>query len=335
MSIFAKYKEVLIKEESDNTECIDWLAKLKHIPNDALVLIGCGSNSRVYKATQANGKEIALKIIEKFGSLEAYNTQANTLENEIKLVKSIDIHPHIIEFFDFMTDDSKAKLIIEMEYLEGGSLADKINCVGHLEKMPSLQYLDQILEGITFLHANKIYNSDITPEHILLTKNDQIKICGIAIQIATNTSSETASHVKGTSYYYMSPERLNGAPPSAENDMWSVGATFVKMVTGNTLNHNDKSPYPQLSIEIDEIFIGVKLLKDFIDELNKNDYRRQIISNTLCPIENRLDSKRLLEICKTLIAEEEGELVIPNQKLNLITSENLFSSAIDYLQYYI
>ena len=36
----------------------------------------------------------------------------------------------------------------------------------------------------------------------------------------------------------MSPERLKGDTRSAENDMWSVGATFVTMITGNTLNHN-------------------------------------------------------------------------------------------------
>ena len=37
----------------------------------------------------------------------------------------------------------------------------------------------------------------------------------------------------------MSPERLSGDSRSRENDMWSVGATFVRMVTGQDLNHLD------------------------------------------------------------------------------------------------
>ena len=98
--IFEEYKAALIKEDFENTEIIDWLTKQKHIPNEALKLLGCGANSRVYTATQANGKEIGIKIIEKFGSFEAYKTEANTLENKIKLVKSLGIHSRIIEFFD-------------------------------------------------------------------------------------------------------------------------------------------------------------------------------------------------------------------------------------------
>ena len=72
----------------------------------------------------------------------------------------------------------------------------------------------------------------------------------------------------------MSPERINGAHRSAENDMWSVGATFVKMITGNTLNHNDKRQFPQIKISQYEIFIGGKPLQKFLEELDENDYRR-------------------------------------------------------------
>ena len=205
-------------------------------------MIGCGAYGKVYKATEPNGKEIALKVVEGFGGLEEYETQTNALEKEFQIVKSLHIHPRIIQFFDIVKDDDNARLIIVMEYLEGGSLADKISKAleagHHLKKIQCLRYLVQILEGLTFLHANKIYHSDIKPENILLTKYDEIKICdfGIAVQIQTESSS-TASHLKGTTYY-MSPERLNGDSRSAENDMWSVGATFVTMITGNTLNHN-------------------------------------------------------------------------------------------------
>ena len=296
-AIFEAYRAYLEELTKQNSVNKDWLTIINTIPKE---LVGCGGYGKVYKATKADGNKIALKVVERFGGLGAYKTEADALQKEFELVKSLGDHPHIIKFFDFVRDDDNAKLIIVMEYLEGRSLAEKIKSEVNLNKMTCLRYLVHILEGLTFVHANKVYHSDIKPENLLLTKNDNIKICdfGISVQIHSNSNTiATSSHAKGAFSYYMSPERLNGASRSAENDIWSVGATFVTMITGNKLNHNQANTLAPIKIAAYEIFIGGKSINQFLDDLSKNDYRRLIISKTLCPVEMRLNSNALLNIC--------------------------------------
>ena len=57
-------------------------------------------------------------------------------------------------------------------------------------------------------------------------------------------SSATSSHAKGDRLY-MSPERFNGESRSAENYIWSVGATFVTMISDHHLNNNEKFQIPK------------------------------------------------------------------------------------------
>ena len=97
-----------------------------------------------------------------------------------------------------------------MEYLKGGSLDDKINNMdcGYLKEVLSLRYFKQLLEGVEFLHNNKIYHSDIKPANILFTSNDDIKLCDFGIAVCIHTDSSTSSYqLKGTAMY-MSPKDL-------------------------------------------------------------------------------------------------------------------------------
>ena len=309
--IFDLIKKELTKRFGEKFENEMWLDQIRQIPTDNLIFIESGGYGKVYKTRESNGNILALKVVEGFGGLEAYERETRALQKEYALVTKLDIHPRIINFFAFVKDDQHARLIIVMEYLEGGNLQKRIDhCLEQnatLDKILILKYLLQILEGLEYLHQNSIYHSDIKPANILLTSEDLIKICdfGIAVQVKTDSSSQT-SHLKGECYY-MSPERIAGESRSAENDMWSIGATFVTMISGHTINHNDKSQFPQILVSISkyEIFIEETPLNKYLDRLVENDYRREIISRTLCTVNKRETAQQLLQTCKMLYSEEQ------------------------------
>ena len=54
--------------------------------------------------------------------------------------------------------------MIVMEYLAGGSLADKLKDHKPLSDYKAHRYLKQILEAVDFLHPKNIYHSDIKPD---------------------------------------------------------------------------------------------------------------------------------------------------------------------------
>ena len=141
-------------------------------------------------------------------------------------------HPRIIQFFAIVPDQRNYQIMIVMEYMECGSLADKLQNNQPLPENSVISYLTQILEGVSFLLRKEIYHSDIKPANILFSAQDELKISdfGIAVGSQLQTkSSATSSHFQGE-FHYMSPERMQGADRSATNDIWSVGATFVHMI---------------------------------------------------------------------------------------------------------
>ena len=92
-------------------------------------------------------------------------------------------NPYIVKFIEWFLLDA-CHFCIVTEYCEGGDLELKI-----LETRKSnlkindfliLIWCDQLLQGVTYLHANNIIHRDIKPDNILL-KNDQVKLCDFGV----------------------------------------------------------------------------------------------------------------------------------------------------------
>ena len=255
--------------------------------------VGSGGYGQVFKIKIQT--ELVLKIIRPVGKVCDYKEEASALEREYRLVTSLGNHRRIIQLFGFVTDVKSMRLIIIMEYLEGGSLADKLKSENPLPIESVLKYLTQILEGVVFLHRREIYHSDVNPANILFTLEDNLKISDLGIS-ARSQLQTNSSHFQGD-FHYLSPERLLVADRSAANDIWSVGATFVHMISGQPLNHFDTT-IPLLSMNISQykIFVKGAPLNNYLQTLNDSDCKKKVISRTLCNKPNRANGQQLLRI---------------------------------------
>ena len=171
-----------MKSLGGKTENELWLDKINQIPKDEFEFIGSGGYAKVYKI-KIQTELFAVKIVRGVGKFSDYETQVRALKKEYGVVTSLDNHPRIIKFFGFVTDVKEVQLMIIMEYLEGGSLADKLKDKKPLPNYSVHRYFVQILEGVDFLHQRNIYHSDIKPANILLTSEDNIKICDFGIAV--------------------------------------------------------------------------------------------------------------------------------------------------------
>ena len=273
-SILTAFQNYVLTMLNGRTENELWLERINQIPSNEFEHIGGGGYGQVFKIkmkTELNN--LAVKIVQGVGKVDDYKSQVVALEKEYSMVSSLDNHPRIIQFFAIVRDVSKVRIMIVMEYLEGGSLADRLKDQKPLPNGAVLKYLKQILEGVEFLHKRNIYHSDIKPANILFSKEDDVKICDFGISIAIEfqtASSATASYVKGD-FHYMSPERLNNASRSAANDIWSIGATFVQMISGQPLNHLDNLIQFIRHLLNFQLFINGKPYNEFLKNLNKDD----------------------------------------------------------------
>ena len=98
----------------------------------------------------------------------------------------------------------------------------------------------------------------------------------------------------------MSPERLNNASRSAANDIWSIGATFVQMISGQPINHLDNITQFVTNVSQYKIFINGIPYNEFLQTLSEDDFKKKIISRTLCKESNRANCTELLSIVRPI-----------------------------------
>lgn len=141
-------------------------------------------------------------------------------------------HPAIVTVYDVGEEADLA--YIAMDYAEGKSLSAH-GRRDRLLKLPVvLDVLAQVAEALDYAHRQKIVHRDIKPANIIYdARSGDVKITDFGIaKIADDSRTRTGS-VMG-SPLYMSPEQLKGQRIAGTSDVYSLGVTLYKLVSGET-----------------------------------------------------------------------------------------------------
>ena len=210
--------------------------------NHTTDLLGVGGFGRVYKAKDTLlNRQVALKIV----SIEGHALQYNLI-NEVQ--KSIDLsHGNIVRFYDAfvlkeetLTGDRETQVGV-MEYIPHGDISQLD--WNNLSQEQQKDILLQILDGLGYLHRNRIIHRDIKPSNILIKKEGERiipKITDFGISKSQDAASVSVSRVIG-SIPYMAPEQFDSKGRVSYNtDFWSLGILVYRLFTG-TLPFGDES----------------------------------------------------------------------------------------------
>ncbi|KAK9792460.1 hypothetical protein WJX73_004921 [Symbiochloris irregularis] len=88
-----------------------------------------------------------------------------------------------------------------------------------------------ILNGLHYLHANRVVHLDMKSANILLAHDKTAKIADVGLA-STLSKSTLSEHHRGGTLAWQSPEMLMGKPASFSADMWSFGVILLEIVTG-------------------------------------------------------------------------------------------------------
>lgn len=143
--------------------------------------IGRGGMGIVYKAVQISlGREVAIKILPPQLSLETEFVQR--FYREARSAANLK-HPNIVTIHD--VGEENGTYYFAMEYLEGGSLEERIEKGGAFPLEEAESVITQIAGALDYAHNNGIIHRDIKPGNIIIDGEGRAVITDFGIAKAT------------------------------------------------------------------------------------------------------------------------------------------------------
>jgi serine/threonine-protein kinase len=126
-------------------------------------LLGEGGMGVVYEATELTlERKVALKVL--LPELSQHPTARQRMEAEAKAMARLN-SPHVVRVNTVF--DEGGLLVIDLEFMGGGSLADRLDGRG-VDEATAREWISQILKGLDALHKVGLVHRDLKPANVLL-----------------------------------------------------------------------------------------------------------------------------------------------------------------------
>jgi len=192
--------------------------------------LASGATGKVYLAVNSlTGQRVALKLIDPGSFRDQPTAKAfrKLLQVEASLVGKLK-HPHIVQMLDAVINDDL--MYIAMEYVDGGALSKFADTANLLPFPRVAELMYKCCKALEYACSQGVIHRDIKPENIMLQGEGDVKIADFG---AAQIEDGTATMVIGVgSLSYMSPEQVTGEALTCQTDIYSLGVTMSKLLTG-------------------------------------------------------------------------------------------------------
>eukprot|EP00668_Euglena_longa_P034531 GGOE01044352.1.p1 GENE.GGOE01044352.1~~GGOE01044352.1.p1 ORF type:complete len:631 (+),score=218.29 GGOE01044352.1:76-1968(+) len=198
--------------------------------------LGPPGHSRVFLVTHRSSRQqFALKMVEK------KMRRAVEMNNEVLVLMQLR-HRNIANLYEVIEDvsDPDCRIYLIFEYVSGGvimSLDEKGfgDPKTRLSETQAKLVMAQIVDGLIYLHSHKVIHRDINPDNILITEDNQVKICDFGVSKILNSEEDFLQNNQGTMLFYP-PEACRGQAKFSGTfaDVWALGVTLFAYIYART-----------------------------------------------------------------------------------------------------
>ncbi|MBI5513456.1 MAG: protein kinase [Deltaproteobacteria bacterium] len=197
-------------------------------------VLGAGGMATVFEAhDDMTRRRVAVKVLH---SNHVRDTDlVQRFEEEARLGTSIR-HPNVIEVLDFGRVKNLPFMVLE--FLEGESLANRIDSRGRMTVAEASDVMVQVLSALDEVHAQGIIHRDLKPDNVQLVprkgQGDFVKLLdfGVSKNTVGGARARTRTGVVMGTPHYMSPEQALGKRDiDRRTDVYAAGVMLYELVT--------------------------------------------------------------------------------------------------------
>jgi serine/threonine protein kinase len=194
--------------------------------------IGSGATSRVYLARDpfAN-RDVAIKV---FLFAQDLDPQAERMTHkafvtEASLAGKMN-HPHIVDIFDAVVEPDYSYLV--MEYVPGVTLEAHADVDSLLPLGKVVEIVFKCVRALEYAFQHGVIHRDIKPGNIMLSQTGETKVGDFGASFQQRHGQETTQITGVGSPAYMSPEQIRMETLTQQTDIYSLGVTMYRLLTG-------------------------------------------------------------------------------------------------------
>ena len=138
--------------------------------------------------------------------------------------------PSTVTIFDVGEHDGRPYIV--MEYLPGGSLADRLAAEGAQPLGRTLEWLRETAAALDAAHAHGIVHRDVKPANLLLDDEGRVHVADFGVASAAHLGAMTETGTVVGTAGYLSPEQARGERATAASDRYALAVVAFELLTG-------------------------------------------------------------------------------------------------------
>jgi serine/threonine-protein kinase len=191
-------------------------------------VLGEGAIGVVYRAATDEGSVVALKILrQELSTDEVYRRR---FAREARIA-SVVRHRHLVPILDL--GEAHGYRYLAVEYVDGGSLRDRLDAEGALGVEASIELAAQDASALDALHAEGIVHRDVKPSNVMLDVHGRAAVTDFGLAKGpAYTVLTIPGQVMGT-LDYIAPELIRGEESGPPADVYALGCLVYECLSGS------------------------------------------------------------------------------------------------------
>ena len=185
--------------------------------------------------------------------------QKQVFNREVESLDKLN-HKNIVRILDRGFDKGFQAYFIVLEYIQGQNFKDAFEDICRYEYAQKLELMEQVVEGIEYLHKKNIVHRDLKPSNLMIDKEGTVKIIDFGISRLQDTFYGDYTLAAFATKNYSSPEQMSGKTITYQSDIYSLGLIFYEIFTCTHITTRELMDVSMLPLGMQNIL--VKMTKD-------------------------------------------------------------------------